>query len=106
MLSPLDSTMSQTRTPETEIGEKAPACAPLIVMMPMTNGLIFVLAANDIAAGEINATAAGLNVPSAVSTEAQKKNTHGTTVTRPRTARIQALTRRSIVPFFLAMPKK
>ena len=98
--------MSRTSTPETEIGENAPACAPLIVMMPMTSGLIWVRAANDIAAGEISATAAGLKVPSAVSTEAEKKNTHGTTVTRPRTARMQALTSRSIVPFFFAMPKK
>lgn len=98
--------MSRTSTPETEIGENAPACAPLIVMMPITSGLIRVRAAKDIAAGEIKATAAGLNVPRAVSTEAQKKNTHGTIVTRPRTPRIQALTRRSIVPFFFAIPKK
>ena len=42
--------------------------------MPITSGLIRVRAANDIAAGVIKATAAGLNVPRAVSTEAQKKN--------------------------------
>ena len=75
-------------------------------MMPITSGLIRVRAANDIAAGAISATAAGLNVPSAVAPRRQKKNTHGTTVTRPRTARMQALTRRSMVPFFLAIPKK
>ena len=75
-------------------------------MMPITSGLIRVRAANAIAAGAISATAAGLKVPNAVSTEAAKKNTHGTTVTRPRTARMQALTSRSMVPFFLAMPKK
>ena len=49
-------------------------------MMPITSGLIRVRAANAIAAGAIGATAAGLKVPSAVSTEAAKKNTHGTTV--------------------------
>src|SRR6478735_9520530 len=106
MVRPLELTMSVTRTPETEIGENAPAWAPLIVMMPITSGLIRVRAAKDIAAGEISATAAGLKVPSAVSTEAEKKNTQGTITVRPPTARMQALTRRSIVPFLLAMPKK
>ena len=88
------------------MGEKAPACAPLIVMMPMTSGLIRVRAANDMAAGEMRATAAGLNVPRAVSTEAQKKNTHGHDRDAAADARMQALTSRSMVPFFLAMPKK
>lgn len=75
-------------------------------MMPMTSGLMPVRAANAMAAGTMSATAAGLKVPSAVSTEATKKNTQGTTVTRPCTALMQLLTSRSMVPLRFAMPKK
>lgn len=106
MLRPLDSTRSRTRMPETEIGEKAPAWAPLIVMMPMTSGLMRLRAANVMAAGAIRATAAGLKVPSEVRNAATRKKTQGISETFPRTARMHALTIRSIVPFCLAMPKK
>lgn len=99
---PESATMPKTRAPETAIGENAPACAPQMTIMPIISGLIRYLKAKFMPIGTSSATAAGVKVPSAVSTAATANSTQGTRIARPRTRRIPWSTSRSIVPLSFA----
>lgn len=90
--------MPSTSAPETATGENAPAWAPLITIIPVMSGLMVWRKAKFIPMGTRIATAAGVKVPSEVSTPARRKSTQGIRAVRPLTRRTPAATSRSTVP--------
>ena len=88
------------------IGEKPPACAPWITIMPISRALILYRLAKVSAMGAMIATAAGPSAPRAVSTAVMPNITHGMNATRPRTSCRAPRTIRSTVPLFCAIAKR
>ena len=88
------------------MGEKPPACAPWITIMPIMSGLILCLAAKLRAIGAMMATAAGERAPTAVITAVMANMTHGIRATLLPTSRTAPRTSRSMVPLFCAMANR
>ncbi len=95
-----------TSTPDTDSGEKPPACAPLMISTPITSGLIPARRAAGIAAGASRATAAGEKVPMEVSPAAVRKNAQGSSAVRCPNQLSSRATITSTVPLRLATAKK
>ena len=98
------STTPLTIEPNTLIGEKPPAVAPLMTNSPMRTGLMPYWMANPSAIGATIATAPGTTAPEAVRIAVTRKKTQGMATVRPLTALTAAWISQSTVPLFEAMP--
>ena len=98
------STTPLTIEPNTLIGEKPPAVAPLMTNRPISTGLIPYWMAKPSAIGATIATAPGTTAPEAVRTAVIRKKTQGIAIVRPLTALTEAWISQSTVPLFEAMP--
>jgi predicted lysophospholipase L1 biosynthesis ABC-type transport system permease subunit len=88
------------------MGEKPPAWAPWITIMPIIRGLILCFAAKLSAIGAMIATAAGDRAPTAVMTAVMANMTHGIRATLLPTILTAPRTSRSMVPLFWAIAKR
>ena len=98
------STTPLTIEPNTLIGEKPPAVAPLMTNSPISTGLMPYWIAKPSAIGATIATAPGTTAPDAVRTAVTRKKTQGIAIVRPLTAFTAAWISQSTVPLFEAMP--
>ena len=98
------STTPLTIEPNTLIGEKPPAVAPLMTNSPISTGLMPYWIAKPSAIGATIATAPGTTAPDAVRTAVMRKKTQGMATVRPLTALTAAWISQSTVPLFEAMP--
>ena len=81
--SALRSTTPLTMLPNTLIGEKPPAVAPLMISNPISTGLIPYVTAKPRPIGAMIATAPGTTAPDAVRTAVTRNITHGIAAVRP-----------------------
>ena len=98
------STTPLTIEPNTLIGEKPPAVAPLMTNSPISTGLMPYWTAKPSAIGATIATAPGTTAPDAVSTAVTRKKTQGIAIVRPLTALTAAWISQSTVPLLDAIP--
>ena len=101
----LRSTTPLTIEPNTLIGEKPPAVAPLMIIRPISSGLMRYCSANPIPIGATMATAPGTTA-GWVRIAVTRKNTHGIAAVLPPTARTEAWISQSTVPLLDAIANR